>query len=46
MPLPAEYWQEDYLEPGPQDLPPGSDTQDVPSGMAEEPVSTRGTDSR
>ena len=37
------HWKEDYLEPGPQYLPPGYDTHAAPSGMTEEPVSTRGT---
>ena len=46
MPLPAEYWQEDYLEPGPQDLPPGSDTQAAPSGITEDPTSVQGIEAR
>ena len=44
MLLPREACQEDSLEPGPQDLPPGSDNQAVPSFMTEEPAPMRGTE--
>ena len=40
MPLPREALKEDLLEPGTQDLPPGSDTQASHGGMTEEPAST------
>ena len=33
IPLPREAWKEDFLEPGPQDLPPGSYPQAAPSGI-------------
>ena len=33
--LPRKSWKEESPEPGPQDLPPGSDPQVAPSGMAE-----------
>ena len=36
MPLPREAWQEELLELGPQDLPPGSDPQVSPIGMTED----------
>ena len=38
MNLPRDTWKEDSLEPGPQDLHPGSDLQAAPRGMTEEPV--------
>ena len=44
MPLPSEAWKEDFLDPGPQDLPPGSDPQASPSGMTEEPVPMQETE--
>ena len=42
MPLPREAWQEKYLEPGPQDLPSGSDPHYAPKGITEEPASVQG----
>ena len=42
MPLPMEACKEDVLQPVLQDLPPGFDPRAVPSGMTEEPSSTRG----
>ena len=44
MTLPRVSCQENSLEPGTQDLPPGSDPHAAPSGMIEEPVSTRVTE--
>ena len=41
MPLPSEIWQEDSIEPGPQDLHLGSDPHNAPNGMTEEPVSVQ-----
>ena len=45
MPLPREAWQEDLLEPGPQDLTPGSGPQAAPRGMTEDPDSVQGIES-
>ena len=42
MSLPRKACQEESLEPGPQDLPPGSDTQVSRSGMIEDPASAQG----
>ena len=39
--LPREAWQEDSPEPGPQDLPPGSDPQATPIGITEDCVSLK-----
>ena len=41
MPLPREAWQEKSLEPGPQDLPPESDTQVANTAMTKDPVSAQ-----
>ena len=38
IPLSREAWQEDFLEPGPQDLPPWSNPQAVPSSIIEDPA--------
>ena len=46
MTLPREAWKEYFLEPGPQDLPPGSDNQAATSGMTEEPAPMWVTESR
>ena len=43
MPLPREACQQEFLDPGTQDLPPGSDPQSAPSGITEEPAPTLGT---
>ena len=34
MPPPRESWNEDPKDKGYQDLPPGTNTQDAPSGTA------------
>ena len=39
MPLPREAWQEDLMEPGPPDQPPGSDIQAEPSSITKDTVS-------
>ena len=39
IPLPSEAWQEESMEPGPKDMPPGSNPQFVPISMIEEPES-------
>ena len=39
FPLPRETWKEDSLEPGPKDLPAGSDPLVAPRGMIEDPSS-------
>ena len=44
MPLPRDSFQEDSLDPGPQDMSPGSDTQAAPIGMIEEPESDQETE--
>ena len=38
MPIPKEAWQEDYIEPGPQGMPPGSTPQAATSGITEDPA--------
>ena len=43
MNLPRDSWQEDYLDPGLQDPPPGSDSQAAPISMTEEPSLKQGT---
>ena len=42
MYLPMEAWQEDSLETGPQDLPPGYDPQVAPRGTTEENAPAQG----
>ena len=46
MTQPRDYYQEDPLEPGPQDLPPGYDPQALPRGTTEKPTSTWVTEAR
>ena len=46
MPLPREDWQEDSLDPGPQDLSPGSDPRTTHIVMIEEPASMQVTYAR
>ena len=44
MPLPREACKEYFMDPGPQDMPPGSDPQTVSIGTMEEPASAHGTE--
>ena len=42
MTLPRESWKENSLEPGTQDLPPGSNPKVAPSCMTKEPAPAQG----
>ena len=46
MLLPREVCQEDSLDPGPQDMPQGSEPRDAPSIVTEDPTLAQGTEAR